>query len=190
MAVLLPTFQFDCSPSAVEHNACILDSYGWDLGAAFAAEGQSVLAQGSKFWSSCLLSPLLDGHPLWPNAGKWLISGISILLHAALFWGNHNSTCMDEQHIFVNITEEVQQGWQLPLQVWAVHKLPVQSPSDRRSRPMRCKTLANLNYRKKIFTKSLLVVGKLVNPKNLKLRMCPSNCSHVILGLVLLLHII
>ena len=55
---------------------------------------------------------------------------------------------------------------------------------------MHCKTLANLNFKMKIITTSLLVVGKSANPKNLKLRTCPSNCSHVIFGLVLLLRII
>ena len=42
----------------------------------------------------------------------------------------------------------------------------------------------------KIITTSLLVIGKSVNPKNLKLRTCPSNCSRVILGLVLLFRVI
>lgn len=42
----------------------------------------------------------------------------------------------------------------------------------------------------KIITTFLLVVGKSVNPKNLELRTCPSNCSRVILGLVLLFRVI
>ena len=61
----------------------------------------------------------------------------------------------------------------------------MQSPSARITRPTRCKALANLNYKMKSITTSLLVVVKLVNPKNLKLRTCPSNCSRVIFGLVL-----
>ena len=69
-------FEFELSPSAVEHNLGIIRAHNYDLDAAIKAEGGTALQYGSKFKPPSILSLLLENPPLWDSLSLSLSNGI------------------------------------------------------------------------------------------------------------------
>jgi len=62
-----PSFRFDISKEAAEHNAQLLKDTEYNLAACLGAEQGTPLQPGSEFRDPALLSPLVGTHPLWPR---------------------------------------------------------------------------------------------------------------------------
>jgi hypothetical protein len=68
-------FKFKLTELAARTNLEILESYNYDLQAILLEDTHSPLWPGSEFRPTAILDPVLQGHPLWPQAKKTLMHG-------------------------------------------------------------------------------------------------------------------
>ena len=133
----------DCSTLSVSIQSCsprinseILESYDFDLGAALSADPSSCLQQGGDFRHIDDLRPVLNGHPMWTRITETLRYGTRYPLlpleesdrlqdlSDALAYGNHKSAQKNSPVLMESMRNEVQRGWQLPIQLATLPMLP------------------------------------------------------------------
>ena len=99
-----PTFRFEWSTEAANHNWAILVQFNLDITKAIASQANSPLSIGSEFRALHLLRPLLSYHPLWGRFVTLITTGVEFPLKplqdeqrlddlelAAVARGNHTS---------------------------------------------------------------------------------------------------
>ena len=127
-AMCAPTFRFDWSIEAAEHNWAILAEFDLDITRAITSQANSQLSIGSEFGDVNLLQPLLSYHPLWP---RFLVSLLTTGdefpltslpddqrlhdLERAISRGNHMPAKLKSDAVKTLLLKEVEHGWQLPL---------------------------------------------------------------------------
>jgi hypothetical protein len=122
-----PTFQFELTDAAAQHNLEVLRQHQFDLHACLAHEKGTPLQAGSEFRPTPLLSPLLCSHPLWPKVTFYLIHGVDFAMeeiteddrqqhNAALSArGNHKNAVNHPAFMRPIFESEVTKGWLLAL---------------------------------------------------------------------------
>jgi hypothetical protein len=129
-------FAFQLDTKSANHNTNILASYQYDLDAAIYADKNSPLQCGSEFRPPSILAPLLAHHPNWHKITSILDNGSSfhsapltesnrlLALEAALSFGNHKGATNDPAQLHALLVEDVIHGFNLPLNMSAVRKIP------------------------------------------------------------------
>ena len=107
-----------------------------DLEAAIQAQSNSILGYGSEFRPVHSLKRLLHKHPLWSKFEKMLTVGADYPLEPmseedrlqditdAMERGNHKSAKQKHQVLETKLFDEVRHGWELPLPLDKVPRLP------------------------------------------------------------------
>ena len=125
----IPVFDFRMSQAAAIINYEILQQANFDLQGILTNDARSPLMPGSEFRPVGLLSPLWEGHPLWPRMKISVSSGAPLkleplpetdrlaLLATALTYGNHKSASLHGPILLPALTKEVEKGWPLPLPI-------------------------------------------------------------------------
>jgi hypothetical protein len=129
-------FVFQLDQKSAAHNTKILAGFQYDLTAAINADENSPLQNGSEFRPPSILAPLLAHHPNWHKITSILDKGS--LFHAnplseterllaldeALAFGNHKGATNDPKQLHALLVEDVIHGFNLPLKMSAVRKIP------------------------------------------------------------------
>ena len=129
-------FIFEFSTEAAEHNAELLRRHNFNVHAAVYGDRSSILYFGAEFRSIAQFRTFLEGHPLWHRMEQTLRFGARYPLlplddatqqqdlEAAIEYGNHKSARKHGTAVLAALRNEVKRGWQLPLPLWAVWKIP------------------------------------------------------------------
>jgi hypothetical protein len=79
---------------------------------------------------------IFEGHPFWPRMQASLLVGAKmplepldevdrlVILDEALHYGNHKSALKEPDIVMDGLRAEVSKGWQLPLPVEHLHRIP------------------------------------------------------------------
>jgi hypothetical protein len=125
----IPIFDFRMSTSAANANFEILRNANFDLQQLLLSDELSPLPPGSKFRPVGILSPVFEGHPLWPRVKNSLSHGANLeletipetdrltLLKTAMSYGNHKSASLHATALLPQLLKEVEKGWHLPLPI-------------------------------------------------------------------------
>ena len=131
-----PSFKFEMSDEAAEHNWRILKRYGGSLGRALEAQDGTPLDLGSEFRPPAIIGEILGRHPLWArfrsilvNGSIWALKPISETLRiesveANLARGNHKSANERVEVLRTLLTEDVEHGFSLPVPVSRILEIP------------------------------------------------------------------
>ena len=131
-----PTFRFEWSTEAANHNWAILVQFNLDITKAIASQANSPLSIGSEFRALHLLRPLLSYHPLWGRFVTLITTGVEFPLkplpdeqrlhdlELAVARGNHTSAKLKHEIVTKLLIKEVDRGWQLPLPPENIRLLP------------------------------------------------------------------
>ena len=132
----VPIFDFRMTVSAARRNYCTLRDANFNLEGLLLHDSTSQLRPGSEFRPVGLLSPIFSAHPFWKRMKSTLLVGAEMpleplaeadrktILAAALEYGNHKSALNEIPAIMSILDKEVRKGWQLPLPVGKLHKIP------------------------------------------------------------------
>jgi hypothetical protein len=129
-------FAFCLDDKSATHNTNILAKCGYNLEAAIQDDTDSPLQYGSEFRPVSVLAPLLAHHPNWHKILSILVKGSVFhaaalseserfsALEQALDFGNHKGATKDPKQLRALLVEDVIHGFNLPLNLSAVHKIP------------------------------------------------------------------
>ena len=121
-----PTFAFEPTIQAAEHNRSIIQRYG-SVDAAITAQPNTICSYESDFRPAIVLKPLMHRHPLWRKVSTILSKGSDYPLRpisetdrkgdltAAMKYGNHKSIQQNQDEFETHMRNEIKQGWSLPL---------------------------------------------------------------------------
>jgi hypothetical protein len=141
LGILLPCprptqFAFLLDKQSAAHNTKVLASFQYDLAAAIQADTLSPLQYGSEFRPTSVLAPLLSHHPNWHKIRSILEHGAFfyatpltepnriLALEHALAFGNHKGATKDPKQLQALLVEDVIHGFNMPLDMSAVQKIP------------------------------------------------------------------
>jgi hypothetical protein len=130
------SLQFSLSDEAANHNMAILQSFNNNLHDYILANKNSFMSYGSEFRPYHVLEPLLLHHRSWPSLSKQLQEGSKWPLSTLtdedrlsknrefISHGNHQSA--KKHHLVLNniISNEVLQGWMIPLPITYINQIP------------------------------------------------------------------
>jgi hypothetical protein len=128
-------FKFELTREAAEYNWKILCNNNMNL-PELSQRNYNPLMPGTEFRPASILEPIFLGHPLWDETKSLLVHGATAPiqelseeqrltdLEDALNYGNHKSAIKQKVHLLKELESEVTQGWQLPLALDAIRKLP------------------------------------------------------------------
>jgi hypothetical protein len=128
-------FKFEMTKEAADYNWRTLCNNNMNL-LEVANRNYNPLMPGTEFRPASILEPIFLGHPLWDETKALLIHGATapirqlseeqrlIDLDDAIKYGNHKSAIKQKVHLLKELESEVTQGWQLPLALEAIRKLP------------------------------------------------------------------
>jgi hypothetical protein len=129
-------FAFHLDKHSAEHNTNILESHHFNLDAAIQSDIGSPLQYGSEFRPRSILAPLLAHHPNWHKIDSILEQGAIfhatplteanrlLALDLALAFGNHKGATKNSKHLHALLAEDVIHGFNLPVMMSAVQKIP------------------------------------------------------------------
>jgi hypothetical protein len=131
-----PLFIFKLCHKAADYNVKVLADNNFDLNKITEAQHPSQISFGSEFRPPDQLEFILQNQPIWERLQEILSKGATFPLndiplqdrlkdlnfHAT--HGNHKSVIFHSQVIQELITEDVEQGFALPLPVTVLHFLP------------------------------------------------------------------
>ena len=132
----IPIFDLRMSTSAAKANFEILRTANFDLQRLLTSDESSPLRPGSEFRPVSILSPVFEGHPLWPRVKNSLSHGANLelesipetdrltLLETAMSYGNHKSASLHATTLLPQLLKEVEKGWHLPLPIDKLREIP------------------------------------------------------------------
>ena len=118
-----PSFLFEWSMDAAQHNLRVLQEHNCNLREAIWAQPFSSITPGSEFRPVSVLERLCGNHPLWPCVRWYLTAGASWPmepiseedrlhdLRHIIRRGNHKSAIVDEARVVQILQDEVQNMW-------------------------------------------------------------------------------
>jgi hypothetical protein len=110
--------------------------HGFNLNSLMFGDPYSPIRPGSEFKPVSLLDSVFQGHPLWSRARSSIANGASMPLipipeedrqldlTEAIEFGNHKSAQKEGTRVLAMLAKEVSKGWQLPLPIDSLHKIP------------------------------------------------------------------
>jgi hypothetical protein len=149
-----PGFKFEKTQAAATYNASLLRHHKFDLGRVIQSHHPSQISFGSEFKSSSDLEELLRDHPLWPKLKDILEKGATFPLQEVsdetrsediqfhLDRGNHKSSIKFKSAMDTNISEDIIQGFALPLPISVIYEIP-----DASLAPLGCHKQETINER-------------------------------------------
>ena len=129
-------FDFQMTEKAAKRNYVTLSQANFNLEYLLLCDSTSQLRPGSEFRPVKVLVPIFSGHPFWKRMKRTLTAGAELplepiserdrkaIMAAALEYGNHKSAEKNAPAVISILTKEVYKGWQLPLPVQKLHKIP------------------------------------------------------------------
>ena len=132
----VPIFDFQMTIRASRKNYQTLREANFNLEYLLLHDSTSPLRPGSEFRPVGLLSPIFKGHPFWKRMKSTLLVGAEMplepiseadrkkIVDAALEYGNHKSAQKNGPAVMSILQKEVAKGWQLPLPVTKLHRIP------------------------------------------------------------------
>jgi hypothetical protein len=130
-----PTLKFELSLEAADHNMNLLQNHGNSIQNYIINNTGTFMSFGSEFRKPEVLEPLLLHHPNWRRCRDLLLRGSGWELYPLtnedrlaknndfITRGNHKSASTYEAELQKIVTQEVHQGWMLPLP-FILHSIP------------------------------------------------------------------